>query len=201
MKKSDKTELTIARIVESAIREFGENGYASGTMNNICKAGINKGLIYHNFASKDELYLTCVQHSCKSLTEYIEHHDGTTDLQKYMATRMEYFQAFPNETHIFFEALLNPPAQLSNRISEALKDFNLINERVYQTTLNHLVLRDGISMEHALSYFHLMQTMLNGYFSSPAFQNIVWNEKVKIHESMIPKLLDYMIYGIAKGEK
>ena len=28
MKKSDKTQITIARIVEAAIKEFGENGYA-----------------------------------------------------------------------------------------------------------------------------------------------------------------------------
>jgi len=46
-----------------------------------------------------------------------------------------------------------------------------------------------------------MQTMVNGYFSSPAFQNMAWDEKVKIHESIIPKLLDCMLYGIAEGEK
>ena len=55
-------------------------------------------------------------------------------------------------------------------------------------------------MDDALSYFHLMQTMLNGYFSSPAFQNVLLNEKVKIHETIIPKLLDLILYGIAKGE-
>ena len=39
----------------------------------------------------------------------------------------------------------------------------------------------------------------NGYFSSPAFQNMDITEKVKMHEMIIYRLLDYMLYGIAKG--
>ena len=201
MKQRDKTERTVGKIVEAAMAEFGENGYARGTMNNICKAGINKGLVYHNFSGKDALYLTCVQQSCKKLTDYIENHDGTSGMQQYMAARMDFWDVFPREAHIFFEALLYPPSHLANEIREALKDFHLLNERIYKATLDKLILRDGVSMEDALSYFHLMQMMLNGYFSSPAFQNVVLNEKVKLHETIIPKLFDFMLYGIAEGEK
>ena len=44
MKKSEKTEITVARMLASAMEEFGKRGYAGGSVNNICKAGINKGL-------------------------------------------------------------------------------------------------------------------------------------------------------------
>ena len=50
MKKTEKTKLTVSKIIEAAMNEFGQNGYAGGTINNICKTGINKGLIYHNFS-------------------------------------------------------------------------------------------------------------------------------------------------------
>ena len=82
-----------------------------------------------------------------------------------------------------------------------LSEFNTLNEKMYNRTLDSLILRDGISREDAVSYFRLMQLMLNGYFSSPAFQNTDLPEKVKTHEMIVPKLLDYMLYGIAKGEK
>ena len=36
MKKSERTQLTISKIMEAAIIEFGENGYSGGTVNNIC---------------------------------------------------------------------------------------------------------------------------------------------------------------------
>ena len=35
MKKSEKTEITITKIIESAMAEFGEKGYAGGRVNNI----------------------------------------------------------------------------------------------------------------------------------------------------------------------
>lgn len=58
MKRIEKTKLTISKILEAAMKEFGMNGYTGGTVNNICKHGINKGLIYHNFKDKDDLYPT-----------------------------------------------------------------------------------------------------------------------------------------------
>lgn len=201
MNKNEKTERTVAKIMESAMAEFGTNGYAGGTVNNICKAGINKGLVYHNFSGKDELYLLCLKHSCQKLTEYIGANGGSADLKQYMAARMDFFHTFPREAHIIFEALLNPPPHLLGAVNEALVEFNSLNEKICKKTLNALALRTGITMEDALFYFHLMQTMLNGYFSSPAFQNIVLSEKVKMHETVIPKLFDYMLYGIAKGER
>lgn len=200
MKKSEKTEITISKILESAMNEFGKNGYNSGTVNNICNAGINKGLIYHNFTGKDELYLTCLKRSCEKLMQYIQKRDGTTNLESYMTARMEFFHEYPREAHIFFEALLNPPAHLSGEIEQTLTEFNTLNEEIYDKTLDTLIMREGISREDAVSYFYLMQFMLNGYFSSPAFQNMDLQKKVEIHEMLVPKLLNYMLYGIAKGE-
>lgn len=46
MKKEEKTELTKAKIFEAAMKEFGTKGYAADSVNNICKTGINKGLIH-----------------------------------------------------------------------------------------------------------------------------------------------------------
>lgn len=114
---------------------------------------------------------------------------------------MEFFNKYPNEARIFFEALLTPPSHLSDKISLILSEFNILNEKMYNQTLDSILLRDGVSREDAVSYFHLMQLMLNGYFSSPAFQNTDLSKKVEIHEMIVPKLLDYMLYGIAKGEK
>lgn len=201
MKKSEKTELTVSKIIETAMEEFGKNGYAGGTVNNICKAGINKGLIYHNFSGKDELYLTCLNRSCKNLMQYIQEQNGTKNPKNYMTSRMNFFSEYTNEAHIFFEALLNPPIHLSFEIQQALAEFNELNEKMYNATLDSLILRDGISRDDAISYFHLMQLMLNGYFSSPAFQNTEIQKKVEMHEMIVSRLLDCMLYGIAKGNR
>lgn len=38
MKRSEKTELTISKIMNAAMIEFGTNGYVSSSVNNICKS-------------------------------------------------------------------------------------------------------------------------------------------------------------------
>lgn len=200
MKKSEKTEITVTKIIEAAMDEFGQNGYAGGTVNHICNTGINKGLLYHNFHGKDELYLTCLNRSSQKFIHYIQEKGGTKNLESYMSVRMDFFRDHPKEAHIFFDALLNPPVHLADKIQQSLAAFHALNEEIYGKTLNELVLREGVSKSDAFSYFHLMQLMLNGYFSSPAFQNTDLQEKVKMHEKILPKLFDYMLYGIAKGE-
>ena len=133
--------------------------------------------------------------------EYLQQQDRTKNLESYLSARMDFFNKYPKEARIFFEALLTPPPHLSDEITPILSEFNEINEQMYHHTLDSVTLRDSVSREDAVSYFHLMQLMLNGYFSSPAFQNTDLSEKVKIHERIVPKLLNYMLYGIAKGEK
>lgn len=131
---------------------------------------------------------------------YLKKKFRTETLEKYMSARMEFFNKYPNEARIFFEALLTPPPHLSDKINPILSEFNTLNEEMYNKTLDSITLRDNVSRDDAISYFRLMQLMLNGYFSSPAFQNTHLPEKIKMHEMIVPKLLDYMLYGIAKGE-
>ena len=99
MKQIEKTELTISKILEAAIEEFGTKGYRGGTINNICKKGINKGLVYHNFKDKDELYLACLKESCKKLVALVKEKDCTSDMLEYMNIRMHFFKmAFDTDT-------------------------------------------------------------------------------------------------------
>lgn len=199
MKKSDKTEITVSKIIEAALTEFGRNGYEGGTVNNICKTGINKGLLYHNFCGKDDIYLNCLNLSCKKLIQHICRQDGTESLEKYMAARMDAVRRYPDEAHIFFEALLNAPAHLAEEVSAALSEFHVLNKQMLDKMLDGLKLRDGVSRDDAVSYFYMMQTMLNGCFGSGAYRNISFQEKIEIHEKMIPRLLDFMLHGIAKS--
>ena len=90
MKKEEKTEITRAKIYAAAINEFGTNGYAEGSINNICKTGINKGLIYHNFKDKDELYLECVRRSSGALVRYIGENNAVNGFVNYMNARAAY---------------------------------------------------------------------------------------------------------------
>lgn len=53
-----ETEMTQERILQTAIQEFGTNGYAASRLNAICSThGISEDMLYYHFSVKDDLYL------------------------------------------------------------------------------------------------------------------------------------------------
>lgn len=199
MKQAEKTERTVAKIRQAALEEFGANGYADGTINNICKKGINKGLIYHNFKDKDELYLVCLESSCQKLVSLIQESGCISDQLQYMKLRMSFLEAYPNEARIFLEAVLQPQEKLQARIQQVLRPLEEINEEIYRSVIAHLTLREGVTEEDALAYFRQMQRMFNGYFSSSFCRGMTLGERIREHESTLSQWLDFMLYGIAEG--
>lgn len=199
MKKEEKTELTKAKIFSAAMKEFGTNGYLGGSVNNICKTGINKGLIYHNFKDKDELYLECVKKSCEDLIDYVHTHRAEEGLVAYMSARMEFFKENELEAYLFLEARTNPPYQLTERIQKIYAEVDALNLAICEKELSKHELREGVSKEDALHYFSEIQKIYNLDFVSELNRKMTPQDQLALHEMNIQKMFDFMLYGIAKG--
>lgn len=199
MKKEQKTELTKERIIKAAVQEFGIKGYAGFTLNALCNEyGISKGLLYHNFGGKDELYLICVEKCLTEVTDYLKEQGGQIDLQKYMEFRFHYFSGHPLFSRILFEAVLQPPEQLKDEIKKLKREFDLFNRKVYSNAISGLVLREGVTCGDAMEYYEIMQEMFNGYFSSPAYAGKDFEFLVADHEAKLSKMIEFMLFGIAE---
>ncbi len=203
MRKEMKTERTKEKILAAAIEEFGTNGYAGASLNNICNTGIAKGLLYHNYTNKDALYLACVERCFHILTEYLKGADIGIDLQRYTKARLSFFCEHGNEARLFFESVLQPPISLKDDIAKARADFDNFNRDLYSCILDATSLRPGVTKEDAMRYFNMIQEMFNGYFSAPAVSGLSFVDTMAAHEEGMSKMLDFMLYGIAKrgGEK
>lgn len=61
------------RVINAALKEFAQKGYSAASTNEIAKeAGISKGLLFHYFTSKKDLYLYLYDHSIEMLVNEIE---------------------------------------------------------------------------------------------------------------------------------
>ncbi len=59
------------KILDASIREFAENGYEKASTNAIVKeAGIAKGLLFHYFGNKKELYLYVLDYCIEHYVDY-----------------------------------------------------------------------------------------------------------------------------------
>ncbi len=199
MTQEEKTSRTRERILTAAIEEFGTKGYTAATVGEICgEHNITKGLLYHNFASKEELYLACVSRCFEQVTNYLQGQESGAELQRYMERRFQFFSAYPLYARIFFEAVLQPPEKLKTAIQERKKEFDAFNRTVYRNALENLTLREGVTEQDALDYYEIMQEMFNGYFSSSAYAGKDLQFLGSEHESRLAKILDLMLYGIVE---
>ena len=74
MKREEKNQQTRRKILDNALAEFSRRGYGASSVNTICAAkDISKGIIYHYFKTKDELYLACVEECFQRLTDHLRH--------------------------------------------------------------------------------------------------------------------------------
>lgn len=201
MKKEEKTEITKTKIFAAAMEEFGTNGYAAGSVNNICKTGINKGLIYHNFKDKDELYLECVRKTCNDLICYVIDNKAEEGFVEYMNARMNFFKEHELESYIFLEARTHPPHHLVNEIQKIYKEFEQLNMKIFEKELSNYELREGVTKEDALHYFFQIQKIYNFNFKNELSCEMAPQEQWALHEMNIHKIFDFMLYGIAKEGK
>lgn len=75
MRRELQTEQIRRRILDSALEVFGAEGNDGASMNAICtRAGISKGIIYHYFAGKEDLYLSCCRESTQKMADYLREH-------------------------------------------------------------------------------------------------------------------------------
>ena len=204
MKKQEKTQKTKERIIAAAIAEFGSKSYDTASINSICESGqISKGLLYHNFKGKDELYLHCVKICYDKMTAVLKAQSFESGnvkecLQKLLAVRQRFFSENPRYANIFFNAVLQPPIHLERELIHIRREFEEYISQCYLGILSYLTLREGVTKETALEYFSIVSEMFNGYFQKKAGQNGDYHTLIEEHEDGLSVIFDIMLYGIAK---
>ena len=76
-----------------------------------------------------------------------------------------------------------------------------MNLKLYRVELSKLTRRDGVNEQEAIEYYSMVQNMFHGMFQYEVFQNEDFTTLINAHEMKLAKILDLMIYGIAKEER
>ena len=100
MTQKERQERSRREILRAAREEFGSHDYGQVTMEGICsRHGISKGMMYHYYANKDELFLLCVQDTFLSLRAYVEQEAEKLAGQKNFDAIKKYFMKTPCFVH------------------------------------------------------------------------------------------------------
>lgn len=196
LKQEEKSQQSKEKILRAALDEFGAKGYAGASLNTLLSDnGLSKGLVYHYFENKDQLYLACVSACFDALMVFLakmEHNESPmVMLHTYFETRTRFFKKNPMLERVFYDAILQPPSHLKGEIAQVHAAFDTFNRSLLQTVLGGLRLREGVSEEDGLYYFELMQNALHLQFRS----------ETGLYEERAYQLMELLLYGLAGGEQ
>ncbi len=194
MKREEKNQQTKRRIMDSALTEFSRQGYGASSVNTICSAeGISKGIIYHYFSTKDDLFLACVEECFDLLTEYLTERMQTVkgnaeeQLRGYFTARMDFFEEYPIYQRIFCEAVTAPPIQLKRDVGKRKEKFDALNVQILERLLSPLPLRPQIKREEVIETFRQFQDFINAKYQTAEFE---------AHEESCRRALNILLYGV-----
>lgn len=205
MKREEKNQISRQRILESAAKEFAEKGYGLSSINVICAEGdISKGILYHYFKDKDELYLTCVQACFDGLTAALKAAlpDSVGDIQtrmdQYFAVRWAYFDQHPDQLRLFCEALLSASPHLRPAIAEARLEFDRYNMEILDTLLGQIQLRPDFTREEVIDLFRQAQDFINAQYAGKGQADPADGKE---REQLCQRALAILLYGVVDAER
>lgn len=203
MKRFEKNNQTRQKIITNALQEFSEKSYSQASLNTICSSGnLSKGIIYHYFKDKDELYLACVKDCFDALTDYLSNLVMGKDIpidqamEMYFEARIKFFSEYPTYLGIFCSAVMNPPAHLLYRIDETKKAFDELAISILTTILDTVNLRSDVTVSEVVGIFREYQDFVNTRFQLKTNSENELSE----HEKKCCRSLQVLLYGvIARG--
>lgn len=204
MSRAEKNIRSRRKIIDSAIEEFGNNSYTEASVNDICKTGnISKGIVYHYFKDKEELYLICVKECFDKFADALKNEEYSfnnfeQDIKRYLDLRHKFFKENPHYSNIFFNAVLQPPKHMAQKIKQMKNDLDILNTNYYKQALENVSLKEDVNHEEAIEYFLMFQEMFNVYFQRKAYDGLDFNTLIEDHELKLTKILKIMLYGITK---
>ena len=204
MTQRERQEHAKKTIFQAALAEFGAQPYDPVTMDRICsRHGISKGMMYHYFSSKDELFLLCVKELFQSLQAYIQ--EESTQIQKenshaairqYFMLRERFFAREPAWEVIFESAMVHMPEHLRADILELRRPVREMNRRFLQEVIAEMSLRPAVKAEHAARYLESLECVFRRILEQYCAKDDPTDARSML--AAAEEVLDMLLLGILK---
>ena len=202
MTQKERQERSREEIYQAALEEFGTSGYDKVNMERICgNHGISKGMMYHYYSNKDELFLLCVERAFADLKAHVERDMEELAGQKLVDTiknffmiREYYFQLHPKQKVIFEDAMLHPPRHLVEQIQALRGPVREMNRQFIRQLVARMPLRPEVEPQKAVRYLE----SVGFYFRAMVAHGQRGHEIRDLHTMLEigGKLMDLILFGV-----
>ncbi|WML58320.1 TetR/AcrR family transcriptional regulator [Neobacillus sp. PS2-9] len=142
------------RIINAAIKEFAQKGYSNASTNEIVKeAGISKGLLFHYFQNKKQLFLFLFDSSVELITDdfYKKIDLSETDffqrIRQSILIKMELLAQYPDLFNFVEKAYMDDAADIQAEMQKKVRELNHINIGKIYEGIDISKFRDDIDIQ------------------------------------------------------
>lgn len=203
MNREEKNALARRHILDAAMGEFSARGYEGASLNTAyAENGISKGIIYHHFKDKNEIYLLCVRECFDNLTTYLKQvagsFSGTMEegLEQYFSARLHFFAEHPLYLGLFADAAFRPPQALAAEIAECRREFDGWNITILTGLLEGSRLRPELSARSIAEEFRMYMDFFNSRFQDATSQGGSPEYILKEHEERCRRQINILLHGV-----
>ena len=196
------------RILDACMSEFADNGFEGASTNEIVKkAGISKGILFHYFGSKKNLYLylldKTIGYSIKKFYSFGE--NAPDDLfERILFDGMIKLKISYEEPVIYkliYKTFINTPDDLKDEVALRYKRIYESNVPALLKGLDLSKIRSGIDPKKAVDVVLLfMEALMNRY--TEAYRNVSAEQAFALADKIMDDSKDYIeilkkgIYGL-----
>lgn len=179
MNKTEEKTLTRNKMIEAAIVEFGLHGYEGASTNQICAgASISKGLLYHYFKSKENLFAETLRYCMddfRRAEQTIIRCDHTTGIDRLAAIyslHIAFFASHPYHYQLIVQ-FVSGEAFLENNevLQECREEIQYFGLKALHNFLENIVLKQNIDRERVLEVLTILIDSLQRKYISAVQQN------------------------------
>lgn len=146
------------RILNAVIKEFAQKGYANASTNEMVKeAGISKGLLFHYFQNKKQLYFFvydyCVDLLVKEVLgkiNFIEK-DFFIRIHQTALVKMELLKKYPEFIKFIEKAYMEDSEKIKREIGERQSKFIKINTKKIFDGIDTSLFKEGVDIQKAIN--------------------------------------------------
>lgn len=204
MTQKERQERSKEEIFRAAMDEFGTRGYDGVNMEHICADhGISKGMMYHYYSGKDELFLICADRTFRELTAYVEQGMGALEeldipaaIKGFFMLREGFFENRPKEKTVFESAMLRPPRHLNGQIQELRAPIRQLNRQFIERLAARMPLRQGLEPEKVSCYLAGIEPFFQDILNS--FQDKHPAQDLHAMLEVSGELLNMILFGVLR---
>lgn len=192
-------------IIDACLTEFSEHGYERANTNRIgAEAGVSKGLIFHYFGSKNNLFLLTVEACMKEIAEQFEGYSvkGQDFIQAMLnvsTIKLRFFKEHPRHYRLLMEAFYNSPPTLAAKIKAIQAEASKTGYNLVREMMGELALKPGVDRGKALDLILSVSYVIESKFMPALSEQSVFPETVyKNIETEYMEYLKLLLYGIAE---